>query len=587
MAVVASATGAAVFGLSGVAAGLAGGALLGAGIGGLYSAVTGDGNVLNSMLTGGVLGATAGGIGAAAAPAAAGGTGLTAGTGGAAGMTAGSGTAAAAGSANTAAGASAALNAGTGATAGTGGVFTGAGGYGGASSVGNLAPAVAGQIGAPSAASGFGALGGAGSASGISAQQAAMGLGAKSLMGSGTGLTGNQLLGYGLAGSTALSLLGNKNSGSAPETDKGSIRPYTFKREVNQASFKPLEYDAEGLPIMPKKEENYFNDTYTPETPYKAADGGLMSAMQNKNMDFMSQSMYPTSQQQSSFYAAPSQSPMAAQAVMAGYEPKTNPLTGEMTANMAAGGMTYDPKTQQFNGGLSRNAPADVDVIDRPQWADQQQQSQNPSDFFGGAIGYTGDGPSASGNYSGAFSPSTSLYKDELGSLTSQWQAANPYAKSYDPKTQKYGAGNPTNSQLLAYKNAQAEEAYKNRPQPAVQDDQRNQAANGGLMSAYNMGGDVAYNLGSYSDGGRLLKGPGDGVSDDIPAVIGHKQPARLAEGEFVIPSRIVSEIGNGSTDAGAKRLYAMMDKIQAGRKKTIGKGNVAKDTKAKKHLLA
>lgn len=105
----------------------------------------------------------------------------------------------------------------------------------------------------------------------------------------------------------------------------------------------------------------------------------------------------------------------------------------------------------------------------------------------------------------------------------------------------------------------------------------------------FNQGGgvDALYNLGSYSDGGRLLKGPGDGVSDDIPAVIGKNQPARLADGEFVIPARIVSEIGNGSTDAGAKRLYAMMDKIQAGRKKTIGKKNVAKDTKAKKHLLA
>jgi hypothetical protein len=102
------------------------------------------------------------------------------------------------------------------------------------------------------------------------------------------------------------------------------------------------------------------------------------------------------------------------------------------------------------------------------------------------------------------------------------------------------------------------------------------------------MGGDVqGYNLGGYSDGGRLLKGPGDGVSDDIPAVIGNKQPARLADGEFVIPARIVSELGNGSTDAGAKRLYAMMDRIQSGRKKTVGKGNVAKDTKAKKHLLA
>jgi hypothetical protein len=60
-----------------------------------------------------------------------------------------------------------------------------------------------------------------------------------------------------------------------------------------------------------------------------------------------------------------------------------------------------------------------------------------------------------------------------------------------------------------------------------------------------------------------------------------------LADGEFVIPARIVSELGNGSTDAGAKRLYAMMDRIQADRKKTVGKGKVAVDSKAKKHLPA
>lgn len=93
--------------------------------------------------------------------------------------------------------------------------------------------------------------------------------------------------------------------------------------------------------------------------------------------------------------------------------------------------------------------------------------------------------------------------------------------------------------------------------------------------------------LGGYSDGGQLLKGPGDGVSDSIPASINNKQPARLADGEFVIPARIVSELGNGSTDAGAKRLYGMMDRIQADRSKTTGKGNVAIDSKARKHLPA
>ena len=104
--------------------------------------------------------------------------------------------------------------------------------------------------------------------------------------------------------------------------------------------------------------------------------------------------------------------------------------------------------------------------------------------------------------------------------------------------------------------------------------------ADGGVMN-YAMGGQ----LGGYSDGGQLLKGPGDGVSDDIPAQIGQRQPARLADGEFVVPARIVSELGNGSTDAGAKRLYAMMERVQANRKKTIGKGKVAVNSKSDKYL--
>ena len=115
-------------------------------------------------------------------------------------------------------------------------------------------------------------------------------------------------------------------------------------------------------------------------------------------------------------------------------------------------------------------------------------------------------------------------------------------------------------------------------------------AANGGAMAdPYAAGGlsSAQYNLGGYSDGGRLLRGPGDGVSDSIPAMIGKKQPARLADGEFVIPARIVSELGNGSTEAGARQLYAMMERIQAGRKKTIGKGNVAVNTRSSKKLPA
>lgn len=103
--------------------------------------------------------------------------------------------------------------------------------------------------------------------------------------------------------------------------------------------------------------------------------------------------------------------------------------------------------------------------------------------------------------------------------------------------------------------------------------------ADGGLSDSYNLGG--------YSDGGRLLKGPGDGVSDSIPATIGHKQPARLADGEFVVPARIVSELGNGSTEAGARKLYAMMDRVQSARSKTVGKGKIAKNSRSEKYLPA
>ena len=112
--------------------------------------------------------------------------------------------------------------------------------------------------------------------------------------------------------------------------------------------------------------------------------------------------------------------------------------------------------------------------------------------------------------------------------------------------------------------------------QPAAQ-------TNPEIVPQYAEGGIAS--LGGYSDGGQLLRGPGDGVSDDIPATIGDKQPARLADGEFVVPARIVSELGNGSTEAGARKLYAMMDRIKNARSKSMK--NIAANSKADKHLPA
>jgi len=146
-----------------------------------------------------------------------------------------------------------------------------------------------------------------------------------------------------------------------------------------------------------------------------------------------------------------------------------------------------------------------------------------------------------------------------------QGGGSNPYAYEYDPGRQAYtpSAGS-------------SEQAYF-RPR-------YNLMADGGLAALADGG---ASHLGDYSDGGRLLRGPGDGVSDDIPATIANKRPARLADGEFVVPARIVSELGNGSTEAGARKLYAMMDRVQKNRSKTVGKNKVAVDSRSEKLLPA
>jgi hypothetical protein len=87
-----------------------------------------------------------------------------------------------------------------------------------------------------------------------------------------------------------------------------------------------------------------------------------------------------------------------------------------------------------------------------------------------------------------------------------------------------------------------------------------------------------------YLAGGKLLDGPGDGMSDSIPAVIRGRgvQRAALADGEFVIPADVVSHLGNGSTKAGAKKLYTMMDQI---RKARTGRARQAPAVKADRYL--
>ena len=368
-----------------------------------------------------------------------------------------------------------------------------------------------------------------------------------------------------------------------PKTDKGTIRPYEFTRTQNQEA-----YD-QGNPIYAEnpgssRERNYFNDQYTALPTYAAASGGLMDLnafavggpveeMSAQNAIGNNQ-MYPQSQLQSSMYGNPMvQRPMPNNIVSGGGDAPVDPYTGE--PRFASGGATpettgeykynYNPQTQQFT---QTSAPKPV------------------ATGRGLNLGLAG------GNFGNAvFDQQQRLNRNAIN--------GTPY---HEPLNQQAAPAAPVVTGGIAppVGQAQPQQAYQQPPIPAYQSpeqqlgldgfyDYMNQELGGMRDQGYANGGGVGsgYNLGGYSDGGRLLKGPGDGVSDSIPAVIGNRQPARLADGEFVVPARIVSELGNGSTEAGAKRLYAMMDRVQHARRKSIGKGNVAVNSKADKHLPA
>jgi hypothetical protein len=111
-----------------------------------------------------------------------------------------------------------------------------------------------------------------------------------------------------------------------------------------------------------------------------------------------------------------------------------------------------------------------------------------------------------------------------------------------------------------------------------------------GMSGGMDFGGGMDYSDGGfagggaiqYAAGGKFLRGPGDGMSDDIKANINGEQEARLADGEFVIPADVVSHIGNGSSEAGADRLYKMMADVRRAR---TGKRKQAPAIKAGKYI--
>lgn len=276
----------------------------------------------------------------------------------------------------------------------------------------------------------------------------------------------------------------------------------------------------------------YRADQPTPrvyEANYRGmADGGIASL---NPMRPMSNSVYPQSQQTQTAFSTSPQYPNSMRSAMASdYDARTNPSLGtEMPMGYARGGIAR----YGVGGDIAK---------------------MQPGGWFGDLHGQT----------YGAIADATGV--DLGGTLGAITPGANQYhAKQQEEEDRK-----------------RAEEEGRMREARARQAEiDRNTS-----MKANMAGGGIA-SLGGYSDGGRLLRGPGDGVSDSIPASIGGRQPARLADGEFVVPSRIVSELGNGSTDAGARRLYDMMDRVQRRRGTTVGKGKVAKNTKAYQELPA
>jgi hypothetical protein len=271
---------------------------------------------------------------------------------------------------------------------------------------------------------------------------------------------------------------------------------------------------------------------------YGFADGGITGGGPVEQMSNMNaiggNEMYPMANIPRLEYANPvQQRPVSENIMTMGGDAPTDPYTGQL--KFSDGGTTYDDDKEAAKTSAMRKRYSKM-------MGDNSNMEENISDMKSAVAraqsksGIVGHGISNLSKTAGDAAQS------ELADLMGKYKIKSSLPKMLSPQ-----------SGSMEY------------------------AANGGIM----------HGLGGYSDGGRLLKGPGDGVSDSIPAVIGSKQPARLADGEFVIPARIVSELGNGSTEAGARQLYAMMERIQKGRRKSVGKNKVAVDSKAKKHLPA
>lgn len=382
-------------------------------------------------------------------------------------------------------------------------------------------------------------------------------------------------------GGTLLAGMSSGQKGTGAPQEKSFIRPYTYER-----SQRPEAYDM-GAPMYADKpgssaEKLYFNESYTAQKPILApgpeyaAEGGLMGYAVGGPVEQMAalnavgaNTGYPMAAVNTPMYSNPMmQRPEAVNVISPSGDAGVGAYSGE--PRFAGGGKTvtvapegynttgnyqyaYDPKTMQFTQTSAPTLKANpVKGI----------MNKAVGMLMGNAIPQPVLDTGA--KVSGGIAPPAMGPAPAQPAMAAQPAYTPPAIPEYQTPEQQLGLGNfygMMNRQLAGLQGLGGYDGY---------------AAGGGIS-----------HLGDYSDGGRLLKGPGDGVSDSIPAVIGERQPARLADGEFVVPARIVSELGNGSTEAGARKLYAMMDRVQKARSKTVGKKRVAVNTRSDKYLPA
>jgi hypothetical protein len=350
--------------------------------------------------------------------------------------------------------------------------------------------------------------------------------------------------------------------------DPGAITPTPISNEdINQNFGKQIQY---------------FNPRYTPidndtaKKLYGHASGGPVEDMSNANAIGMNTG-YPQAAINTGAYATPYQQPISRNVVTGTQGAGMNPYTGQ--AQFAEGGevdeYTYDPVTQLYTkkGGQGATTVAPIKSI--------SEVREGPGG--GRELGATINNP-------GGVNTKDSLVNSILSSAT-MGSIVNALGSKQDPTnvTVEDRAGTPTSNNFgysLSDNNDSVGRSNDGFDNSVEGSSGYGQTASGGIDGSMYSKGGISH-LGDYSDGGRLLRGPGDGISDSIPAMIGKKQPARLADGEFVVPARIVSELGNGSTEAGARKLYAMMDRVQKARGKTVGKGRVATNSRSAKYLPA